>query len=233
MTKAAAAERTVNTLFMLMSLDGKISNGPGDDLDVDKDWKNIDGLKEGLQQYYDIEQTTDLFSLNSGKVQAKIGVNEPQALPEKTEVTFIVIDNKPHLNAHGIEFFSHLSKRTIIATTNSEYADYGFDNVDVLQYEEPLDFGDLFVRLKRDYGAEKVTIQTGGTLNGIFLREKLIDYVNIVIAPVLVGGSDTPTVADGQSITSVSELQALGVLELLECRQLENSYVNLRYRVVS
>ena len=37
------------------------------------------------------------------------------------------------------------------------------------------------------YKAERVTIQSGGTLNGMFVRNKLIDYVNIVIAPMLMG----------------------------------------------
>ncbi len=51
-------DRPITTLYMLMSLDGKISTGASDDRDVDKDFPNIDGLKEGLYQYYDIEQTT-------------------------------------------------------------------------------------------------------------------------------------------------------------------------------
>ena len=56
-------DRPITTLFMLMSLDGKISPGASDDLDVDKDFPKISGLKEGLPQYYEIEQTTDLWSL--------------------------------------------------------------------------------------------------------------------------------------------------------------------------
>ena len=51
-------ERPITTLFMLMSVDGKISPGASDSLDVDKDFPNIAGLKEGLPQYYEIEQTT-------------------------------------------------------------------------------------------------------------------------------------------------------------------------------
>lgn len=44
---------------------------------------HISGVKEGLQQYNDIEQTTDLWSLNSGRVQVKMGVNEkePPVIP--------------------------------------------------------------------------------------------------------------------------------------------------------
>lgn len=68
--------RSITTLFMLESLDGKISSGDSDNLDADKDWCRINGVKEGLQQYYDIEQTTDLFSINTGRVMAKIGLNE-------------------------------------------------------------------------------------------------------------------------------------------------------------
>lgn len=82
--------RPITTLFMLMSVDGKISPGATDELDFDKDFPHIDGIKEGLQQYYDIEQTTDLWSLNSGRVQAKMGVNKHN-MPSKTPVSFVFI----------------------------------------------------------------------------------------------------------------------------------------------
>lgn len=64
------------------------------------------------------------------------------------------------------------------------------------------------------------------------LREKLFDYVDIVVAPVLIGGKNTSTVIDGRSLVSQSELHQLGVLKLRECTVLEDSYVRLRYQVV-
>ena len=39
--------RPITTLFMLMSVDGKISPGASDNLDADKDFPTIDGVKEG------------------------------------------------------------------------------------------------------------------------------------------------------------------------------------------
>lgn len=81
------------------------------------------------------------------------------------------------------------------------------------------------------YNAERLTIQSGGNLNGLFLRNNLIDYVNIVIAPLLVGGKDVSTLIDGESISSLKELDKLKALELIECKQLDNSYVQLRYKV--
>ncbi|MFR8924352.1 MAG: hypothetical protein ACLVKC_22670, partial [Bacteroides thetaiotaomicron] len=61
--------KTTGTLsgayFMLMSVDGKISTGAVDELDVDREFPRINGMKEGVYQYYEIEKTTDLWSLNS------------------------------------------------------------------------------------------------------------------------------------------------------------------------
>ena len=78
-------DRPITTLFMLMSVDGKISTGATDEMDVDKDFPNISGVREGLHQYYEIEQTTDLWSLNTGRVQAKMGVNTIISLCRKAE----------------------------------------------------------------------------------------------------------------------------------------------------
>lgn len=52
-----------------------------DVLDVDRDYSLLDGVKQGLHRYYEIERITDLWSLNSGKVQAKVGVNTKTKLP--------------------------------------------------------------------------------------------------------------------------------------------------------
>lgn len=224
--------RPITTLFMLMSVDGKISTGASDDLDVDKDFPKIAGVKEGLHQYYEIEQTTDLWSLNSGKVQAKIGVNTAD-MPNKTPVSFVVIDNK-NLTEHGIHYFCALAKQFVLVTSNENHPAFELDedNLHII-YQNELSLKDVLTQLKSEYSCERITIQTGGTLNGLFLREKLIDYIDIVVAPVLIGGKDTSTLIDGKSLLSENELSGLGVLKLQECVVLDNSYLRLRYKVIS
>ena len=225
-------DRPVTTLFMLMSLDGKISPGSTDDLDVDKDFKNIEGLKQGLHQYYEIEQTTDLWSFNTGRVQAKMGVNE-KPLPDKTPVSFVLLDNT-HLTKHGISYFCALSDQFVLITSNPAHPAFGMkqDNLHII-FQQKQDLRDALVKLKEEYGCERLTIQSGGTDNSLFLREKLIDYVDIVIAPVLVGGKDTSTLIDGESLKMESELSKLGVLKLVDNVSLDDSYVRLRYEVIS
>ena len=225
-------DRPITTLFMLESLDGKISTGANDNLDVDKDFPKIDGVKEGLHQYYELEQKTDWFSLNTGRVMAKIGVNDKKEYHEKVDVIFVIIDNKPHLNEDGIDYLCHWGEKLILVTTNKEHPAFNtkYENLDILLYDE-LDLNKLLEDLYFKYDAKRLTIQSGGTLNGLFIRNKLIDYVNIVIAPILVGGKEVPTLVDGEAIKDESELNKLLPLELLECNKLENSYIELKYKV--
>lgn len=228
--------RPINTLFMLMSLDGKINSGDSDELDVDRDWYKIDGVKEGLHQYYDIEKTTDWYSLNTGRVMAKIGVNERKEKPQKIDCRFIIIDRKPHLNEKGIEYLCNWVDILFLVTDNKNHPAYKlldkFKNLKMIYYEN-IDLIKMMEDLKSDYDVQRITIQSGGTLNCEFLRENLIDYVNIVIAPILVGGSTTNTLIDGKAISKVEELNQLKALELMETHVLQNSYIQLKYKVLN
>ena len=221
---------------MLESLDGKISSGSSDNLDADKDFYRIDGVKEGLHQYYELEQETDIFSLNTGRVMAKIGVNEKKEYHEKIDaVTFVIIDNKPHLNENGIDYLCNWVGKLLLVTTNKNHIAYSlqykYDNLEILYYDT-LDLKVLLEDLYSKYNAVRLTIQSGGTLNGMFVRNKLIDFVNIVIAPIIVGGKNVATLVDGESITDESELNKLLPLQLLECNKLEHSYIELKYKVL-
>ena len=223
--------RPVTTLFMLMSVDGKISTGASDDLDVDRDFPKIEGLREGLHQYYEIEQTTDLWAFNTGRVQAKMGVNEAP-MPEKTPVSFVLLDNH-HLTERGVRHFCARSREFVLITTNPAHPafDVREDNLHIL-LQKPLSLGGALEQLKERFGCERLTVQSGGTVNGLFLREKLLDYVDIVVAPALIGGGETATLIDGPSLRCREELNQLGVLRLIEAKALKDSYLRLRYQVI-
>lgn len=225
-------DRPVTTLFMLMSVDGKISTGATDNMDVDKDLPKIEGVREGLHQYYEIEQTTDLWSFNTGRVQAKMGVNE-KPMPGKTPVSFVILDNY-HLTEHGVQYFCEFSKEFVLVTTNPEHPAFKIkaDNLHIILQQE-LSLADMLKTLKSDFGCERITIQSGGTLNSLFLREKLFDYIDVVMAPVLIGGKDTATLIDGKSLRDESELDKLGALQMIECKELNDSYIRLRYKVLN
>ena len=161
-----------------------------------------------------------------------MGANE-KSFPEKTPVSFVLLDNS-HLTEHGVRNFCARSKEFVLITSNKNHPAYSVEEVNLhIIYQEELSLEAALATLKEEYGCERITVQSGGTVNGMFLREKLFDYVDIVVAPVLIGGKETSTLIDGHAITNVSELSSLGVLHLESCETLDNSYIRLRYKVIS
>lgn len=231
-------DRPYTTLFMLESVDGKISTGDTDELDVDKDFIEIEGVKEGISQYYELEKRTNLVSLNTGKVQAKIGANEKDLTNvKKTDVSFVLVDSKPHLNEVGSEYFAKRSKVFYLITSNKDHPTFKlkdkYQNIVIIYYVDKIDFKDAFRKLKTEYGVEKMTIQSGGTLNAELLRLGLIDELSLVMVPCLIGGKDTQALIGGESLHTEADLSKIRVLELISCDKLENSYLRLRYKVIN
>ena len=166
---------------------------------------------------------------------AKIGINEKEDIPEPTPVTFVIVDNTPHLQEKGIVYLAKKRKDVIIATTHPQHpanlVAQTMHNVHVIRYEKSIDFADLFSKLKSDFGAERLTIQSGGTLNALLVREGLIDRVLLVVAPALIGGKETATLLDGESLHTKEDLQYIQALELVQATPLTDSYLLLEYVV--
>ncbi|MDO4537559.1 MAG: dihydrofolate reductase family protein [Coriobacteriales bacterium] len=223
-------DRPMTTLFMLMSADGKISTGSTDELDFDRDLPQLPGVREGLHQYYELEQDSELWSLNTGRVMEKIGVNQLSD-PSKLPVSFAIVDRR-HLSAAGVAYLCAKLRKLVVITSNPAHPALAMheDNLSVIYQEQP-SLEQALYRLKYSHGCERLTVQSGGTLNSALLRAGLIDKIDVVVAPVIVGGKDTPTLVDGPSFTMTAELAGLRALELESCEALEDSYVRLRYKV--
>ncbi len=232
--------RAETTLFLLVSADGKITSGSSDTLDPGWDWKRVHGVKEGIGQYYQIEQTTDLHFLITGKILAKIRpdeTDEPAAPPENPpDVSSIVVDNKPWLEDRDLKRLGQRHKALYLVTSNAAHPAFEMqgvlDNLTVIHYPDGIDFADLFRKMKQDYGAQRITVQSGGILNAILVRAGLIDHVLLIMAPLLVGGESTPTLIDGRSFQTEADLLGLKALTLTKCEQLKDSFVRLEYDVI-
>lgn len=233
--KAARAE---TTLFLLTSVDGKITSGESDTLDSDRDWRRIRGVKEGLHQYYQIEYSIAVNSLSTGRVMAKIGLNSRTEIPEKDErLTFFIVDRKPHLNENGVRYLAQWVGRLCFVTNNPSHPVFSVrsvhNNAEVILYPEDVDLADLLIKVRQQYGIEHLIIESGGTLNAALVRQGLIDHVMIVVAPLLVGGRATSTLIDGRSLQTEKELVDLKALRLVRCEVLEHSYLRLEYDVIN
>lgn len=223
--------RTFNTLFVISSVDGKISTGDVDGRDFDKDFPKINGLKEGLRQYYELEKRTDIHSFNTGRVMSKIGVNTDNCPINCPNVGFIIADNH-HLNKNGLLNLIDRTKKIYIATSNKKHPAFNLkDRLEVLYYPKKIDFQNLFKKLRQKFGVKRVTIQSGGTMNSILMRNGLIDRVSLVIAPAIIGGKNTSSLVDGKSLRYETDLKQIKTLKLIRCEKLKKNYLHLVYSV--
>ncbi|MCY4623758.1 MAG: dihydrofolate reductase family protein [Chloroflexi bacterium] len=229
-----SGSRPYTTLFLLVSADGKTSTGSTDEMDVDRDFPNIPGVGQGLKQYYDLQIETDEFSLNTGKTLAKTGVNQKQDCTEQLPVSFVVVDSAPHLTGQGTSHLAHRGRQLLVVTTNPAHPALALratlGNLHMLHYDK-IDFTHLFDRLKQDFGVTRMTIQSGGSLNATLVRAGLVDRILLVVAPALIGGKDTPTPMDGESLHTTAVLSNIKPLDLVQATALQDSYVLLEYKV--
>ena len=162
---------------------------------------------------------------------AKIGVNTQKSPINVPACSFVIVDNTS-LTKRGVQNLISGTKKLFIVTSNKNHPAFQLkDSVEILYYPKKINFKHLFQMLKRKYGAKRVTIQSGGTLNSVLLRDGLIDFVSVVIAPTLIGGKETSTLVDGKSLSSVADLKKIRTLKLENMTTLKDSYVHLFYKV--
>ncbi len=230
-------ERPITTLFMLTSLDGKISTGDNDELDTDTDYQKIKGVKEGLKQYYELEKTTDMHFLITGKTMTKkcesLNVNNRKDEPQKLCANCIIVDSG-NLTENGVAYLLKKFNSLTVVTTNKLHPAFKVNNdsLAIIFYAKKINFIDLFKKLKVAYKIKKLTIQSGSTMNAKLLRDNLIDHVSLVVAPCLIGGKNTASLIGGESLHVRKELGDIKALKLKQCDVLKNSYLHLRYDVL-
>jgi 2,5-diamino-6-(ribosylamino)-4(3H)-pyrimidinone 5'-phosphate reductase len=64
--------------------------------------------------------------------------------------------------------------------------------------EEKVDLNSL-LNFLYDQGVRRLMVEGGGTLISSLLREGLVDEMFIYYAPIIIGGSNSPTICDGRS----------------------------------
>ena len=164
---------------------------------------------------------------------AKIGVNSREQEPVKIGCSFVILDNKPHLSEKGTEYMANWVKTLFLVTTNPNHPAFSlkekYSNIKIIYYENKIGLPDLLHKLKTNYGVERLTIQSGGTLNASWIRESLVDFVSIVIAPCLIGGTNTQSLIGGESLHTQEDLNKIRSLKLVKTTTLENSYIHLLY----
>jgi len=95
--------------------------------------------------------------------------------------------------------------------------------------EERVDLKAALEELNARYGVESVRLDSGGTLNGVLLRQGLVDEISLLVDPSLVGGTTPRSLFFAPDLASPDGVIGL---RLMHVEELDGGVVWLRYEVV-
>ena len=95
---------------------------------------------------------------------------------------------------------------------------------------EQVDLEEGLAKIAAVLGAHTVVADSGGMFNAALLRAGLVDEIDVVILPGLIGGTGTPSIMDGNPLGS----RGLPIrTELIDAQITPTGMVRTRYRVIN
>jgi 2,5-diamino-6-(ribosylamino)-4(3H)-pyrimidinone 5'-phosphate reductase len=98
----------------------------------------------------------------------------------------------------------------------------------VIGYDE-VNLGTALEELNLQFGVKNLRVESGGKLNGLLLRDDLVDEVCVLIYPNLVGGISHDSIYYAPDLKSE---EGVIDLKLLKMEKLKNEIILLHYRIM-
>jgi len=76
-----------------------------------------------------------------------------------------------------------------------------------------VDFHEALIQLKNSYGLERVRVDSGGKLNSVLIQDGLVDEINLLVHPCLVGGKSSENFYQASSDFSSLKLETVEVVK--------------------
>ncbi len=184
-----------------MSLDGKIATISGDsEFSSEEDWRRVHKLRS--------EMDGIMVGINTIlKDDPKLHVKNHKI----TKFLRIVIDSMARTPINAKIFQMDLSIYPILIAVSNNASKSNIRELEnkgavILQTGEK---ESVNLKIVMDYllksGIKTVLLEGGGTLNFSMLQENLVDEVIIAIAPVIVGGKNAISLAEGEGMNFVRD----------------------------
>jgi len=77
--------------------------------------------------------------------------------------------------------------------------------------DEELDFTCALRWLRKEWNVTRLLCEGGGAINGALLSADLVDEIYLTLCPIILGGRDAPTMADGNGVEKLEEATRLKV----------------------
>jgi 2,5-diamino-6-(ribosylamino)-4(3H)-pyrimidinone 5'-phosphate reductase len=147
----------------------------------------------------------------------------------------VVVDSQGQLGKlHHLKITPYWRDTIVLCSmaTPAEYLNYlkqhRFDFIQVGKHK--VDLRAALTKLRGDYGIQVIRVDSGGILNGVLLREGLVDEVSLLITPTLVGGETPRSFFVAPDLVSAESVISL---KLIHVGEVGGENVWLRYEVIN
>lgn len=224
---------------MTPSIDGRITSGKG------RRTEEWEPLLKGYNEYYRIEKKFRADAWLCGRITAEIyaSVRNTELPRIKETITksdnvallnhkgnyAVIVDTKGRLRWKSNQLLGDHLVIVITETTPKNYLAYLRDKKIsyIIGGKRDIDFSRVFQVLKTKFGIKKMLIEGGGKLNGSILKAGLIDEISLLIAPLVVGSTNAPSIFDREPL-SIKELPKR--FQLIDIKRLKDSMIWVRYK---
>lgn len=213
-----------------MSLDGKLSTYERKQVKISnkQDLERVDALRAGADA---IMVGSNTVAIDDPKLAVKSSELRRQrtakGLPENPAK--IMVGSIKNIRSDG-EFLNYGNAEKIIFTTEKEdKAKIAALRKKAIVYvlgKEKTNICEM-IDILAGLGIKRIMVEGGGTLNYEMLEAGLVDEIYVAIGPMLFGGKDAPTLADGTGLPYDKAIK----LETIGMEKLGDVYV-LRYKVL-
>jgi len=192
-----------------MSADGKIALPNRKQLRISSD--------EDIKRVYNLRNECDAVLVGIGAVLSddpKLTVKNKYVKNPKHPLR-VILDSKCR-TPEGALVLDDVAK-TLIVVTEGNQKQFDRQHIEVVRIkaddEGHVDLESmLYLLYERDI--KKLLVEGGGTIIWKFLKKRLVDDLYIYIGSCIIGGENTPTVADGSGIKSEDDILSLKMVDV-------------------
>lgn len=198
----------------------------------------LDFLDEDMGRYYGLAATLECDAMLSGSRTMLAAYPDPSDTPlvgaeKASDLRLVVVDSGGKIpNWRRIQSEPWWSDCIVLcsASTPETYVKHvGRLGVGIVRTSgQAVDLAAGLRKLREQYEIRRIRVDSGGVLNGVLLRRRLVDEVSVLVDPRLVGGTSPRSIFQAADLRSASDVTHL---RLTSAEPLENGFVWLRYDV--
>jgi 2,5-diamino-6-(ribosylamino)-4(3H)-pyrimidinone 5'-phosphate reductase len=192
-----------------MSADGKIASPTRKQMRISSD--------EDMKRTHQLRNKCDAVLVGIGTILAddpKLTVKKIYIKNPKQPLR-VILDSKGRTPAHALAL--NTMSKTLIITAEGKEKTYTGSHIEVVSCKIDknglIDVKSVLDLLYRK-GVRTLLVEGGGTIIWNFLKNRVVDDLYIFIGSCIIGGKETPTVADGEGIKSEEDNIPLKIVKV-------------------